>query len=63
MPEDSTSFPVFDSAVLNLLACPACLGALRPEEARLVCEACGREYPVVEGIAALVGGRDAERQG
>jgi uncharacterized protein YbaR (Trm112 family) len=42
---------------LDQLACPACLGDLRLEEARLVCNGCGRAYPVVDGIPALIAGR------
>jgi hypothetical protein len=39
---------------VDQLACPACLGDLRMEEARLVCNGCGRAYPVVDGIPALI---------
>ncbi len=46
-----------DPAILNQLACPACLGALRLGEARLVCVACARSYPIVDGIPVLIPGR------
>ena len=36
------------------LACPACRGALRLEEARVVCTGCERCYPVVDGIPVLI---------
>jgi uncharacterized protein YbaR (Trm112 family) len=36
------------------LACPACRGALRLEEARVVCTGCERSYPVVDGIPVLI---------
>jgi len=52
----------FDAAVLAQLACPACHGDLRREEARLVCIACGRAYPIVDGIPVLIMER-AERHG
>ncbi len=55
---DSPSLPAFDPAVLSQLACPACHGALRLEAAGLVCAACGRAYPVVDGIPALIAGRE-----
>ena len=45
---------VVDARVLELLACPACRGNLRVEKDRLVCVACGRGYPVVDGIPVLV---------
>jgi uncharacterized protein YbaR (Trm112 family) len=46
-----------DSFVLGQLACPACLGDLRMEEARLICNGCGRAYPVMDGIPVLIAGR------
>jgi uncharacterized protein YbaR (Trm112 family) len=57
MPDDSRPFPALDPTVLAQLACPACLGALRLEDVRLVCSACGRAYPIVDGIPALIAGR------
>ncbi len=42
------------------LACPVCFGDLRLDPARAVCAACGRAYPVVDGIAVLIAER-AER--
>jgi hypothetical protein len=48
----------FDASVMELLACPACLGALRLDEARLVCVGCGRAYPIVDGIPVLIAGRE-----
>jgi hypothetical protein len=44
----------FDPSVVGQLACPACLGDLKVEEAMLVCNGCGRAYPVVDGIPALI---------
>ena len=43
-----------EPSVVSQLACPVCLGDLRMEEARLVCNGCGRAYPVVDGIPALI---------
>lgn len=42
----------------DLLACPACLGALREEAETVVCMACGRVYPVMDGIPVLIAERD-----
>jgi len=50
--------PAFDPAILDQLACPACLGEHRLEETRLLCAACGRAYPIVDGIPVLIGGRE-----
>jgi hypothetical protein len=54
----SNHSPAFDSSVVAQLACPACHGALRFEEARLICQSCGLAYPIVDGIPALIAGRD-----
>ncbi len=40
--------------VLDLLACPACLGALRATPTSFACEDCGRLYPVLDGIPILL---------
>lgn len=44
------------SDVLNILACPACKGELRPanEQRRLYCYTCGLEFPVREGIPVML---------
>jgi uncharacterized protein YbaR (Trm112 family) len=44
----------FDASILAQLACPACYGELRTEAWHLVCIACGRRYPIVDGIPALI---------
>jgi hypothetical protein len=52
----------YDASVLEQLACPACLGALRAEQARLVCAGCGRAYPIVDGIPVLIAERASPRE-
>ena len=47
----------FDESIVGQLACPACHGDLRIENARLVCAACGRGYPVIDGIPVLIADR------
>jgi hypothetical protein len=44
----------FDPAVLDQLACPACLGNLRLDDTRLVCASCRRAYSIMDGIPALI---------
>jgi uncharacterized protein YbaR (Trm112 family) len=44
----------FDASILAQLACPACHGNLHLEDMHLVCGACGRRYPIVDGIPALI---------
>ena len=40
-----------------MLACPACHGDLGAEGEWLRCVECGRAYPVVDGIPALIAER------
>jgi uncharacterized protein YbaR (Trm112 family) len=47
----------FDSSVIESLACPACQGSLALGEDKLICRACGRAYPVVNGIPILIADR------
>ena len=51
--EPRFSYP-FDASVVSQLACPVCLGALRLVEDRLACAACGRVYPILDGIPVLI---------
>jgi uncharacterized protein len=44
----------FDSSVLARLACPACHSNLRLEDLHLICVACARRYPIIDGIPAFV---------
>jgi uncharacterized protein YbaR (Trm112 family) len=60
MPDNPTRPFQIDAAVLDLLACPVCLGGLRIDEDRLACLVCGRVYPIVDGIPVLIAERAAE---
>jgi SAM-dependent methyltransferase/uncharacterized protein YbaR (Trm112 family) len=40
--------------LLALLACPACGGALRSEDARLACTVCGRDFRLEDRVPVLV---------
>jgi hypothetical protein len=47
-----------ESKMLDLLACPVCLGRLIFDNAeKLGCECCGRRYPVQDGIPVLLAER------
>lgn len=43
--------------MLKRSACPACHGALQLADGRVVCSACGRAYPIEDGIAVLIAER------
>lgn len=43
-----------DKELLEILACPVDKAALREEADRLVCTACGRRYPVRDGIPVML---------
>jgi uncharacterized protein YbaR (Trm112 family) len=52
-PPDAAAFV----QALDLLACPACLQPLRATPDALTCTACGRVYPVLDGIPILLADR------
>ena len=39
--------------LLDILACPVCKTAVRLEDDWLICTACGRRYPIRDGIPAM----------
>ena len=39
--------------VLELVVCPACQGSLNLVSDTVLCNVCGRRYPVVDGIPIL----------
>jgi uncharacterized protein YbaR (Trm112 family) len=41
----------------NDLACPVCFAGLQFSASAVLCTACGRNYPVVDGIPVLIPGR------
>lgn len=43
-----------DKEILKMLVCPACKSALDFVENKIVCTACGRVYPIEEGIPVLL---------
>jgi uncharacterized protein YbaR (Trm112 family) len=45
---------VIDDELKAILVCPACHGDLRFEEARIICPACRRAYPIRDGIPVML---------
>ena len=42
------------SSLLEILVCPVDKAKVHPEGTRLVCEECGRSYPVRDGIPIMI---------
>ncbi|HLO68695.1 MAG TPA: Trm112 family protein [Holophaga sp.] len=59
---------MLDPRLMDIICCPAvdgeraCHGALREAPGGLLCEACGRLYPVEDGIPVLLQDRAARRE-
>ena len=47
---------MIDKELLEILACPACKTPVVLDEpnSRLICTACGRRYPIREGIPVML---------
>ncbi len=43
-----------DPRLLEILACPACHGDVKEEGDRIVCQSCGRRYPIRDGIPIML---------
>ena len=43
-----------DEQFLSLLACPVCKTSIRRDGDRLVCDTCGRRYPIRDGIPVML---------
>jgi uncharacterized protein YbaR (Trm112 family) len=43
-----------DPSLLEILACPACQGAISEVEAGLQCGDCGRLYPIRDGVPVML---------
>lgn len=45
---------MIDKELLSILACPACKAEIKLEDDKIVCTACGRRYPIREGIPVML---------
>lgn len=47
---------LIDKELLEILACPACRGEIKhdQEKEKLICQKCGRRYPIREGIPVML---------
>ena len=49
-----------DAKLLDILVCPICKGDLLFEEARIICRACRKVYPIRDGIPVMLVSEAAE---
>jgi len=40
--------------LLNILACPVCKQSLELRGRKLICQKCGREFPIMDGIPNML---------
>jgi uncharacterized protein YbaR (Trm112 family) len=45
---------MINEAMLDILSCPACKKPVKLDGERLVCQACGRRYPIRQGIPVML---------
>lgn len=45
---------MIDEELLNIMCCPACRGEVVEQEERIVCQKCGRKYPICDGIPVML---------
>jgi hypothetical protein len=63
MPSDSPSDRLKAiSSWADDLACPACQQALRFKDTSVVCDGCGRIYPILDGIPVLIPERASQSE-
>jgi uncharacterized protein YbaR (Trm112 family) len=51
---DSAASQELDEEFLSLLACPVCKTGVRREGEQLICDTCGRRYPIRDGIPVML---------
>ena len=54
---DQSHSPALSPEVLSRLVCPVCRQALALDETFIRCTACGRRYPILDGIPILLADR------
>lgn len=45
---------MIDQELLAILACPVCRAQVQEKEDKIICQGCGRRYPVREGIPVML---------
>ena len=50
----NSSQPVIAAELLEILVCPACHAKVELSDNRLICQGCGRKYPIEDGIPIML---------
>lgn len=45
---------MIDAELLKILACPFCRGEVQHKDDKIVCQKCGRRYPIKNGIPIML---------
>ena len=45
---------MIDKELLEILACPACKGDVDLKENKIICQQCGKKYPIRDGIPIML---------
>ena len=45
---------MIDRELLDILACPDCKSSVELKENKIVCQGCGRKYPIKDGIPIML---------
>ena len=45
---------MIDDELMSILACPACKADVKEQDDKIVCTACGRRYPIKDGIPIML---------
>lgn len=45
---------VIDKILVDVLACPACNGDVKPAGKKIVCKKCGKQYPLRGGVPLML---------
>ncbi|HTZ11806.1 MAG TPA: Trm112 family protein [Candidatus Margulisiibacteriota bacterium] len=45
---------MIDKELLEILACPACKGDVKLDKEKIVCQKCGKKYPIRDGIPVML---------
>jgi uncharacterized protein len=45
---------MIDKSLLEIMACPDCKGTVTEQDNKIVCQKCGKKYPIKDGIPVML---------